>query len=302
LSNLVSTFSIAAIDPHNRDLGVAVQSKYFSVGSIVPWVEAEVGAIATQAFVNVSYGPNGLKLLREDLSADEVIAELTKNDEDREERQLGVVDAKGNVACFTGKNCLEWAGSATGATYTAQGNILTSEDVVLAMADHFENAKGELADKLIAALEGGQDAGGDARGRQSAALIIMRKGAGRAGYGDRYIDLRVEDHTEPIQELRRLLGLAHTYNQIEASWEAIESKNFPEALEFAKKAVKLTPTNDEAHVVLGLTYYLLGDTNVSVTEFRQVLQINPNMKDMVQYYLKECSVEDNDFIQKIFGK
>ena len=181
MSNLVSTFSIIAIDPLNGDLGVAVQSKYFSVGSIVPWIEAEVGAITTQAFVNVSYGPNGLKLLREGLSADEVINELTKNDKEREERQLGIVDAIGNVACFTGKNCLEWAGSKTGATYTAQGNILTSEEVVLAMADHFENTDGELADKLVAALEGGQLAGGDARGRQSAALIVMRKGAGRAG-------------------------------------------------------------------------------------------------------------------------
>ncbi len=299
---MISTFSIVAIDPRNGDLGVAVQSKYFSVGSIVTWVEAEVGAIATQAFVNVSYGPNGLKLLREGLSADEVIAELTQKDEEREERQLGVVDAKGNVACFTGKNCLEWAGSKTGKTYTAQGNILTSEDVVLAMADHFENAEGELADKLMAALEGGQEAGGDARGRQSAALIVMRKGAGRAGYGDRYIDLRVEDHAEPIQELRRLFGLAHTYNQVQASWEAILSKKYPEALEFAKKAFNLTPTNDEAHAVLGLTYYLLGDTDASVTEFRQVLQINPNMKDMINYYLRECSIEDDDFIQKILRK
>ena len=302
MSNLVSTFSIVAIDPRNGDLGVAVQSKYFSVGNIVPWVEAEVGAIATQAFVNVSYGPNGLKLLREGFSADEVITELTQKDEEREERQLGVVDAKGNVACFTGNNCLEWAGSKTGVTYTAQGNILASENVVLSMAEHFEYAEGELANKLTAALEGGQAAGGDARGRQSAALIVMRKGAGRAGYGDRYIDLRVEDHATPIQELRRLLSLAHTYNQIQASWEAILSKKHSEALEFAKRAVTITPTNDEAHAVLGLAYYLLGNTDASVTEFRQVFQINPNMKDTVKFYLKECSIEDADFIQKILRK
>jgi uncharacterized Ntn-hydrolase superfamily protein len=287
LNNLVSTFSIVAIDLYNGDLGVAVQSKYFSVGNIVPWVEAEVGAIATQAFVNVSYGPNGLKLLREGFSADEVITELTQKDEEREERQLGVVDAKGNVACFTGKNCLEWAGSKTGTSYTAQGNILASEDVVLTMAEYFENAEGELADKLVAALEGGQAAGGDARGRQSAALIVMRKGAGRAGYGDRYIELR---------------GLAHTYNQVQASWEAILSKKHSEALKFAKRAVTITPLNDEAHVVLGLAYYLLGDTDASINEFHQVFQINPNMKDTVKFYLKECSIEDDDFVQKILRK
>ena len=300
--NLISTFSIVAIDPNNADLGVAVQSKYFSVGSVVPWVEAEVGAIATQAFVNVSYGPNGLKLLLEGLSADEVITELTKNDEEKEERQLGIVDAKGNVACFTGKNCLEWAGSKTGTTYTAQGNILASEDVVLAMAAHFEKTEGELADKLIAALEGGQHAGGDARGRQSASLIVMRKGGGRAGFGDRYIDLRVEDHEKPIQELHRLLSLAHTYNQIQASWEAILSNKHSEAFEFAKRAVTITPTNDEAHAVLGLAYYLLGDIDSSLTEFHQVFQINPNMKITVKFYLKECSIEDEDFIKKILKK
>ncbi len=299
MTNLVSTFSIVALDSRNKDLGVAVESKYFSVGSVVPWAEAGVGAIATQARVNVSYGLEGLKLLAAGLSVSEVIDELTRKDPDRETRQLGVVDAKGNSTCFTGNKCIEWAGSKTGINYSVQGNILASENVVLAMAEQFESTEGELADRLMAALEAGQAAGGDSRGRQSAAIMVMRKGGGRMGYGDRYIDLRVEDHKEPIRELRRLLGLAYTHRLIQISWEAVNCRRLGEALEPATKAVTLTPLNDEARTVLGLIRYLLGDEEASMMEFRQVLRINPNMKRMIEYYFKKYAIEDRDFLRKI---
>jgi uncharacterized Ntn-hydrolase superfamily protein len=202
-----STFSIAGYDPETGDLGVAVQSKFFGVGAVVPWVEAGVGAIATQSYANTTYGPKGLALLREGLAPEEVAKRLTEPDADRESRQLGIVDAKGRAYSFTGKRCLEWAGSRSGEGFTAQGNILVSQATVEAMAKAFQESKGELAERLVAALDAGQRAGGDARGRQSAAIVVARKSAGYGGFNDRYIDLRVEDHVNPIAELERLVQL-----------------------------------------------------------------------------------------------
>jgi uncharacterized Ntn-hydrolase superfamily protein len=212
--NTVATFSIVAFDPRTGDLGVAVQSKFFGVGSVVPWARAGVGAIATQAWANVRYGPEGLDLLASGKTALDVVRELTTADAARDKRQIGVVDATGNAAAFTGSACHPWAGHRQGKAYCVQGNILTGEDVVDAMAKTFEAARTErddenteLADWLMAALRAGQEAGGDKRGRQSAALLIVRDGAGFGGGNDRYIDLRVEDHPQPIKELSRLLSL-----------------------------------------------------------------------------------------------
>jgi uncharacterized Ntn-hydrolase superfamily protein len=173
LNHLASTFSIAAFDPKTRNLGVAVQSRYFSVGTAVPWAQAQVGAVATQSFVNISYGPRGLKLLKKGLTVKEVIEKLVSKDKSRDYRQLGIIDGKGNPAAYTGTKCLHWAGSKTGKNYTAQGNILANEQVVQNMGKKFETTKSDLADRLVAALEGGQEAGGDARGRQSAALLVV---------------------------------------------------------------------------------------------------------------------------------
>lgn len=192
IGSLSSTFSIVAFEPSTKDLGIAVQSRYFSVGPAVPWAEANVGAIATQSFANVSYGPRGLQLLKEGLSIHEVIEKLTQEDEGREYRQLGIIDANGSAEAYTGEKCLEWAGSKSGKHYSAQGNILAGEEVVESMGRRFETTTGDVADRLIAALEGGEEAGGDARGRQSAALLVVRKGKGRGGYGDWLIDLRVK--------------------------------------------------------------------------------------------------------------
>lgn len=212
---IVSTFSICAWDPATGDLGVAVQSKFFGVGSVVPWAQADIGVIATQSYANTRYGPAGLELLKDGHNAMSVVEQLTAGDPGKELRQLGVVDASGRSAAFTGVKCLDWAGHRTGSGYAVQGNILENEQVVLEMETAFLEAKasgeGELADWLMASLGAGQAAGGDKRGRQSAALLVVRKGGGYAGLNDRYIDLRVEDHSEPIRELGRLLELHKSF-------------------------------------------------------------------------------------------
>jgi len=203
----VATFSIVGRDPENGDLGVAVQSKFFAVGAVVPWAKAGVGAIATQSWANTTYGPKGLALLESGLTAQEALERLIAADDGRSKRQVGVVDAKGNVANYTGDECVAWAGAVKGDNYTAQGNILASEEVVKAMAKAFVETEGELAVKLVAALVAGQGKGGDTRGQQSAALLVVREGGGYSGFNGRYIDLRVDDHDRPIEELNRLLKI-----------------------------------------------------------------------------------------------
>ena len=203
----VATFSIVGYDPNNGDLGVTVQSKFFAVGAVVPWAEAGVGAIATQSWANTTFGPNGLKLLKSGLSAEQTLERLVVDDQGRATRQVGIVDAKGNVANYTGDECNEWAGAVSGKHYTAQGNILAGEEVVNAMGKAFEETDGELADKLMAALFAGQEAGGDIRGQQSAALLVVQENSGYSGFNDRYIDLRVDDAEKPIEELQRLLEI-----------------------------------------------------------------------------------------------
>ncbi len=208
---MLSTFSIVAFDPKNGDLGVAVQSKFLAAGAVVPWAKAGVGAIATQSWANTSYGPRGLELLSLGLSAPEVVEILIAEDEGRDLRQVGIVDAQGRAAAYTGKDCFEWAGHVIGPGYACQGNILAGPRVVEAMAEAFEKSEGELAHRLIAALEAGQAAGGDRRGQQSAALLVVREKGGYGGFNDRYVDLRVDDHPEPIKELKRLLSLYELY-------------------------------------------------------------------------------------------
>lgn len=208
----IATFSVVGRDPITGDLGVAVQSKFLAVGAVVPWARARVGAIATQSYANTTYGPEGLKLLAKGgLSAQEVLNRLIAADEERHLRQVGVVDAKGQAAAYTGEECLQWAGHIVGQDYACQGNILVSEDTVQAMARTFETVQGELANRLVAALEAGQAAGGDSRGRQSASLLVVREKGGYGGFNDRYIDLRVDDHPTPIQALKRLLDLHRLY-------------------------------------------------------------------------------------------
>ena len=203
----VATYSIAACDPDAEQWGVATQSKFLAVGAVVPWAEPHVGAIATQAWANPRYGSEGLKLLGEGLPADEVVERLTSADEGRDHRQLGVVDREGRAATYTGKECLDWAGGRTGPCYAAQGNILVSAETVDAIADTFESSSGPLVVRLLDCLDAAQAAGGDRRGQQSAAILIVERDGGYGKLSDVVVDLRVEDHERPLEELRRLYGL-----------------------------------------------------------------------------------------------
>ena len=204
MASLIATYSIAACDLDASQWGVATQSKFLAVGSVVPWAEPQVGAIATQAYANPRYGPEGLNLLREGLSAEEVVERLTAADEGRDQRQLGVVDREGRSASFTGAECLEWAGGRTGLCYAAQGNILVSAETVDAIAETFESSKATLAERLLDCLDAAQAAGGDRRGQQSAALLVVEQDGGYANLSDTVVELRIEDHERPLEELRRL--------------------------------------------------------------------------------------------------
>ena len=204
MGEVIATYSIAACDLAAGQWGVATQSKFLGVGSVVPWAEPGVGAIATQAYANPRYGPEGLALLGEGLSAQEVVDRLTAADEGRDHRQVGVVDGQGRGASFTGDECMEWAGGRTGDCYAAQGNILVSAETVDAIAETFERAQGTLAERLLDCLDAAQAAGGDRRGQQSAALLVVERDGGYAGLSNEVVDLRVDEHERPLEELRRI--------------------------------------------------------------------------------------------------
>jgi uncharacterized Ntn-hydrolase superfamily protein len=206
-----STFSMVALDPETKELGIAVESKFLSVGAVVPWAQAGVGAIATQSWANTSYGPRGLRLLKQGMTPTQVGKRLVANDQNATQRQFGIVDARGRAYTYTGKGCFDWAGGITGKNFAAQGNILVSAATVDALAETFERTRGALAERLIAALAAGQAAGGDRRGQESAGLLVVRAKGGYGGFNDRYIDLRVDDHPTPIDELKRLLDLHQLY-------------------------------------------------------------------------------------------
>ncbi|ARI77724.1 fimbrial assembly protein FimA [Halobacillus mangrovi] len=256
---IIATFSIVGCDPATGEVGVAVQSKFLGVGSVVPWAKAGVGAVATQAFANPAYGPEGLRLLEEGSCPDEVIQTLTSNDEDFLHRQVGVIDAKGNAATFTGEECYDWAGDVTGKNYAAQGNILVNRETVTHMGDAFENTEGPLADRLIAGLKAAQNAGGDSRGKQSAAIYVVKKNGGYGGLSDVFVDLRVDDHPEPIEELDRIYQLQQLYFGETEPYdiEKIEGKLEEDLRDWLVRLEYLTSqevSDDEFHQ--GLTAYL----------------------------------------------
>lgn len=218
---IVTTFSIVAADLATGDLGIAVASKFLACGAVVPWAGAGAGAVATQSFANTAYGPDGLRLMREGLSAGEALQRLLAEDTDRDLRQVGLVDARGGAAAHTGPGCHAWAGHHVGEGFACQGNILVGRETVDGMAAAFRGARGELAERLVSALAAGESAGGDRRGRQASALYVVRPKGGYGGMNDVLIDLRVDDHADPVGELRRLLALRSLYFGTSAASEKV---------------------------------------------------------------------------------
>ena len=272
----VHTFSIVARDPATGELGVAVQSHWFSVGPIVPWAEAGVGAVATQSFVDPSYGKNGLELMRAGKSAPDTLKELLEKDEGREVRQVAMIDAQGRVDAWTGKNDIQAAGHIVGKNFSVQANLMLNDKVWPAMAQAFENAKGNLADRMLAALDAAQAVGGDIRGRQSAALIVVTgKPTGQA-WKDRTFDLRVDDNPQPLVELRRLVRLQRAYNHMNAGDLAVEKKDNEGALREYGAAEKLVPNNAEMIYWHAVALVNMGRVDESLPLFHKVFAMDRN--------------------------
>jgi uncharacterized Ntn-hydrolase superfamily protein len=272
----VHTFSIVARDPNTGELGVAVQSHWFSVGPIVPWAEAGVGAIATQSFVDSSYGPLGLALMRAGRSAPEALKALLAGDEGREVRQVAMIDALGRVDAWTGKNDIQAAGHHVGKDYSVQANLMMNERIWPAMAAAFEATKGDLAERMLAALDAAQAAGGDIRGRQSAALIVVSgKPTGQA-WKDRVFDLRVDDSAEPLKELRRLVTLQRAYNHMNAGDLAVEKKDNEGALREYGAAEQLVPDNAEMIYWHAVALVNMGRVEESLPLFKRVFAMDRN--------------------------
>ena len=278
----VATFSIVAYDSASGELGVAVQSKFFAVGTVVPWAKAGVGAIATQSYANTTYGPRGLTMLEAGMSPQEVMDSLTRSDKMRARRQAGIVDAKGNAVTYTGDSCLAWAGGKTGQYYACQGNILVSQGVVDAMAAAYEASKGELAERLLSAMEAGQRQGGDSRGMQSMALLVVKDQGGYSGYTDRYIDLRVDDAIDPFKEMRRLLRIQKGIMHLNLAGRYSRENNLAQAVKEAELAVLADPTNADCHYDYACYLSLSGKREDALLALKKALQLNPKMADLAK--------------------
>jgi uncharacterized Ntn-hydrolase superfamily protein len=303
----VNTFSIVAFDPATREWGVTVASKYFSVGAVVPWAEAEVGAIATQANVNVGYGPRGIELLKQGLSAKAVLDKLLAEDTfpGKDGRQIAIIDNKGNIAAFTGPNAPNWAGDRQGKTWSAQGNILVGQQVPEAMGKAFEATKGDLAEKLYAALKAGDAAGGDSRGKQSASMLVVKKGGGRNINNDRTIYINVDDSPDPFPELRRLLNINQSYLYQTKVSQLISEDKIPEARTAAMQLVHYTPNQAGAHLTLGILDYATDDKEGALAELRQAKQLNANIRTQLETMAKtrplyQKVMNDGAFVKSAF--
>ena len=276
----VHTYSIVARDAATGELGVAVQSHWFNVGAIVPWAQAGVGAIATQSLVDPSYGPDGLELMRAGKSAPEALAQLLAKDEGREVRQVAIIDAQGRVAAHTGNKDIPKAGHAVGKDYSVQANMMLRDTVWGAMAKAFEGAKGDLAERMLVALEAAQKAGGDIRGSQSAALVVVTGKPTGKPWADRTFDVRVDDNPRPLKELRRLVRLQRAYNFMNAGDDAVEHKDHPRALENYAAAAKLVPGNAEIVYWHAVALVNMGRVDESLPLFRRVFAMDAHWAEL----------------------
>jgi uncharacterized Ntn-hydrolase superfamily protein len=270
------TFSIVARDTVTGEMGVAVQSHWFNVGAIVTWGEAGVGVIATQSFVNVSFGIRGLELLKKDFTPSEAIDSLLSNDDGRDVRQVAILDSKGRVASYTGKNCVPAAGNIAGDNFSVQANLMLNDKVWPAMAEAFKKTSGRLAERMIAALEAGQKAGGDIRGKQSAALMVFKGQQTNKPWEGKVIDLRVEDNPEPIKELKRVLKVHRAYEHMNNGDLAVEKGNMEKAMQEYSAAEDMFPGNEEMKYWHAVTLANNGKVNESLPIFKEVFKANKN--------------------------
>jgi uncharacterized Ntn-hydrolase superfamily protein len=277
----VHTYSIVARDPITGEMGVAVQSHWFSVGTTVTWAEAGVGAVATQSFVDPSYGPLGLAMMRAGRSAPEALAGLLAADPEREVRQVAMVDAKGLAAAHTGKRDIQAAGHHVGKGYSAQANLMANDQVWPAMAKAFEAAKGDLADRMLAALDAAQAVGGDIRGQQSAAIIVVPGTASGRPWADRIFDLRVEDHPRPLEELRRLLRVARAYRHMNAGDLAVEKNDVPAAEREYGAAMEILPDSAEVVFWYAAALAMAGEVDRSLPLFARAYLLDPAWRTLV---------------------
>jgi uncharacterized Ntn-hydrolase superfamily protein len=298
----VSTFSIVARDANARELGVAVASRFFAVGSVVPWAKAEVGAVATQSFANTSFGWRGLDLLEDGKSPEEATALLLEDDADPTRRQFGIVAADGRSVTYTGADCIAWAGGRNGPDYAIQGNILTGESVVAAMESTFVHTKGTLAERLFAALIAGDAQGGDARGKQSAALVVVREQAGYGGFTDRAIDIRVDDHAEPFQELGRLLDYALMNYSWNDAWTLFKAGKFSLALPHMERTARMAPENPEVLYDLAVIRLSAGDVSAALQALEQAFRFNPKLTAQARHDKDLESLWENDRFMDLTGE
>ena len=276
----VNTYSIVARDPATGEMGVAVQSHWFSVGSVVSWAEPGVGAVATQSFVEVSYGPLGLKLMQAGKTAEQALAALLAADPQREVRQVAMVDRHGNVATHTGANCISAAGHKTGEQYSVQANLMENDTVWAAMAEAYETAEGDLAERLMVALEAAQAEGGDIRGRQSAAILIVPAAGEGRPWRETTVDLRVEDHPRPLEELRRLLRVHRAYQHMNRGDERMSEADVEGALAEYAAAAGLQPENQEIRYWQAVTMTGSGQLDAALPIFAEVFAAEPKWKNV----------------------
>jgi uncharacterized Ntn-hydrolase superfamily protein len=305
--SFISTFSVVAFDPETKEVGVAVASHYFAVGSVVPWVEANVGAVATQANANVAYGPRGLELLKQGANAHETLRRLLDEDDsgETETRQLAVVDAKGNIASFTGAQAPAWAGGREGKSWSVQGNLLAGPEVIDEMGRAFESSTGEFSEKLFTALKAADKAGGDARGRQSASIVVAGKHRGRNVNNDRPICIHVDDSDDPLLELRRLLDLNLAYLYIDRAYKAMSVGNNDVARE-AKSKAEPYALNPDTELRIGFLEYFLGAKAKALRHFMKVKATIPEFSKLWYGTVTgrrafAAITQDKDFVHQLFG-
>lgn len=282
VSRPVNTYSIVARDSLTGEMGVAVQSHWFSVGTVVTWAEAGVGAVATQSLAEISYGPLGLELMQAGKSADKALKALLLADEHPEWRQVAMIDAKGNVAVHTGDKCIREAGHHAGAQYSVQANLMEKNTVWNAMAEAYENTEGDLVDRMLAALEAAQKEGGDIRGKQSAAILIVKAESSGRPYLDRVMDIRIEDHPEPIKELRRIIEVSRAYDHMNKGDELMAEGDLQGAMEAYNTAMRLAPGNSEVQFWAAVTMFTEGNEEEALQYFEHVFKADRNWIEVIK--------------------